>query len=74
VLRLKTVKIALVAVLATFCLAASEPSCSVMAQGSECSDGCKAAYGDCYKNSHNRGACEAQLQRCLQGCIAGKRG
>ena len=72
--RFKSVQVALVALLATLCLAASEPSCQVLAQGSECSDSCKAAYGDCYKGSHNRNACEAQLQRCLQGCIAGKRG
>jgi hypothetical protein len=74
VLRLKSVHIALVALLATLFLAASEPSCQVLAQGSECSDSCKAAYGECYKSSHNRSVCEGQLQRCLQGCIAGKRG
>jgi hypothetical protein len=74
VFRFKTVQIVLVAVVATLGIAASEPSCQVMAQSSECSDGCKAAYGECYKGSHNRNACEAQLQRCLQSCIAGKRG
>jgi hypothetical protein len=71
-------RITCIALVATLMLSASQPSCSVMAQvfaqGSECSDACKSAYGDCYKTNHNRGICEAQLQRCLQGCIAGKRG
>jgi hypothetical protein len=74
VFRIASVRVICVVGLATFLVAASEPSCAVMAQGSECSEACKAAYGECYKSSHNRGPCEAQLQRCLQGCIAGKRG
>ena len=46
---------------------ASDP-CS--AQGS-CSEGCRAAFSDCYRNTSNRAACESQLQRCLQGCVRG---
>jgi hypothetical protein len=71
---LRVLRVPLIAALSIVLLAASQPSCSVLAQGSECSEACKAAYGECYKSHHNRGACEAQLQRCLQGCIAGKRG
>ena len=37
-----------------------------------CSSGCKAAYGNCYKSTHDRSKCQAQLQRCLEGCIRGK--
>jgi hypothetical protein len=53
-------------------IGASVPTCAI-AQGSGCSDSCKAAYGACYKSTANRSACEAQLQRCLQGCLAAKR-
>ena len=38
-----------------------------------CSGGCKAAYGNCYKSTHDRAKCQGQLQRCLEGCIRGKR-
>ena len=37
-----------------------------------CSSGCKAAYGSCYKSTHDRAKCQVQLQRCLEGCIRGK--
>jgi hypothetical protein len=37
-----------------------------------CSGGCKAAYGSCYKSTHDRAKCQGQLQRCLEGCIHGK--
>jgi hypothetical protein len=47
------------------------PICGLRA--SSCSDGCKAAYGSCYKSSQDRAKCQAQLQRCLEGCIRGKR-
>lgn len=43
------------------------------AQGS-CSEGCRAAFSACYKSTSNRAACEAQLQRCLQGCLGSKGG
>lgn len=43
------------------------------AQGS-CSDGCRASFGACYKNTSNRAACESQMQRCLQGCLSGRGG
>ena len=38
-----------------------------------CSSGCKAAYGTCYKSTHDRTKCQGQLQHCLEGCIRGKR-
>jgi hypothetical protein len=53
---------------------AAVPTCTAFAQGSGCSQSCKAAYGDCYKSTQNRSACQTQLQRCLEGCIASKRG
>jgi hypothetical protein len=52
---------------------AATPSCSVNAQAG-CSGECRAAYGACYRATSNRAACEAHMQRCLQGCIASKRG
>ncbi len=58
----------LVALLLAGLLTASGPSCGI-AQGSGCSDHCKAAFGACYKSTANRAACEAQLQQCLEGCL-----
>jgi hypothetical protein len=52
---------------------AAAPSCSLSAQAG-CAGECRAAYGACYRSTSNRAACEAQMQRCLQGCIASKRG
>jgi hypothetical protein len=43
------------------------------AQGS-CSEGCRSAFAACYRSTSNRSACEGQLQRCLQGCLASKGG
>jgi hypothetical protein len=57
----------------TLAMGASVPVCPVAAQGAGCSEGCKAAFGACYKSTANRAACEAQLQRCLQGCISARR-
>jgi hypothetical protein len=57
-----------VAMAAMLAVGAAHPDCRVAAQGN-CSNDCKAAYGSCYKASQNRAACEAQLQRCLQGCM-----
>jgi len=37
-----------------------------------CSSSCKAAYGSCYKSTHDRAKCQSQLQRCLEGCIRSK--
>jgi hypothetical protein len=48
------------------------PCASALAQNL-CSGGCKAAYGNCYKSTHDRTKCQGQLQRCLEGCIRGKR-
>lgn len=55
-------------------LSASGSNCGVYAQGSGCSDNCKAAFGACYKSTANRAFCEMQLQRCLDGCLSSKRG
>ena len=38
-----------------------------------CSSTCRATYGNCYKKSQDRPKCQAQLQRCLEGCIRKKR-
>jgi hypothetical protein len=64
--------VALLAVVASLAAAAT-PICSAQAQGG-CAAECRAAYGSCYKSTANRAACESQMQRCLQGCIASKRG
>lgn len=48
------------------------PSCPAEAQGA-CSANCRAAYGSCYKSTQDRARCQAQLQRCLEGCIRSKR-
>lgn len=68
----RTVALVAIALMAVLLSQASTPSCAVAQSG--CSEQCKAAYGSCYKATANRAACEAQLQRCLQGCIAGKGG
>lgn len=68
----RTVALVAIALMAALLSQASIPSCAVAQSG--CSEQCKAAYGSCYKATANRAACEAQLQRCLQGCIAGKGG
>lgn len=68
----KIVMLAAIAV-STLAMASSVPLCPVAAQGASCSEGCKAAFGACYKSTANRAACEAQLQRCLQGCISARR-
>jgi hypothetical protein len=62
------------AVLLALLLSASGPPCVVQAQGSGCSEACKAAFGACYKSTANRNYCEMQLQRCLEGCLSSKRG
>ena len=54
-------------------LSASGPTCGVLAQGSGCSDACKAAFGACYKSTANRAACEMQLQHCLDNCLMSRR-
>jgi hypothetical protein len=54
-------------------LSASGPTCGLQAQGTGCSDQCRAAFGACYKATSNRAACEMQLQRCLDGCHMAKR-
>ncbi|MBX9591542.1 MAG: hypothetical protein K2X43_19810 [Hyphomonadaceae bacterium] len=40
---------------------------------SSCRSTCWEAYGACYKSTNNRQRCQAQLQRCLNGCIRSKR-
>jgi hypothetical protein len=44
------------------------PAAEINAQGS-CRATCWEAYGACYKSTSNRQRCQAQLQRCLDGCI-----
>jgi hypothetical protein len=66
-----TLLVAAAAVAASF-VGGAVPDCA-SAQGAGCAEGCRASYGDCYRATANRQACEAQLQRCLQGCIASKR-
>ena len=58
--------------LAVAIAALTMPPCLVRAEAS-CSTGCKAAYGACYKKSQDRSKCQAQWQRCLEGCIHSKR-
>ena len=58
--------------LAVALAALTMPPCLVRAEAS-CSTGCKAAYGACYKKSQDRSKCQAQWQRCLEGCIHSKR-
>jgi hypothetical protein len=56
--------------LAAVALVSPGSVCPAGAQSSEtCTNSCKAAFGACYKHTANRSACEAQLQRCLQGCL-----
>ncbi|MBO0741985.1 MAG: hypothetical protein J2P51_11230 [Hyphomicrobiaceae bacterium] len=70
--RRRTMLIATAGVFLAVALAAlMVPPCFVRAEGS-CSSGCKAAYGACYKKSQDRSKCQAQLQRCLEGCIRSK--
>ena len=48
------------------------PGSGACAEGS-CSSACRASYGNCYKTSQDRAKCQAQLQRCLEGCIQRRR-
>jgi hypothetical protein len=38
-----------------------------------CRSSCWTAYGHCYKATKSRERCQAQLQRCLDGCIRSRR-
>jgi hypothetical protein len=38
-----------------------------------CRANCWESYGACYKSTADRQRCQAQLQRCLNGCIRSKR-
>jgi hypothetical protein len=66
-------RIGFAALAATLLLLVGGSSVPCSAQGS-CSESCRAAYASCYRSTSNRSACEGQLQRCLQGCIASKGG
>ena len=71
---LKSLGIVTALVATSLIIGTAAPSCAVaQSPGAACSDSCKAAYGACYKSTANRAACEGQLQRCLQGCLATKR-
>jgi hypothetical protein len=72
-INIKSFGIAAAAAALMLLVGAANPSCSVQAQAG-CAGDCRAAYGACYRATSNRAACEAQLQRCMQGCIASKRG
>ncbi len=50
------------------------PAAEMLAQrAGSCRSSCWEAYGACYKSTSNRQRCQAQLQRCLDGCIRSKR-
>jgi hypothetical protein len=68
---IKRIGIAAVAAVLLLLVGGSSVPCS--AQGS-CSEGCRSAFASCYRSTSNRSACEGQLQRCLQGCVASKGG
>ena len=73
--RLTTLAVLTVIAVSGLLMGASAPSCAAfLAQGAGCGEACKAAYGSCYKSTANRAACEAQLQRCLEGCAGSKKG
>ena len=55
-------------------LSASGPWGRPQAQGTGCTEQCKAAFGACYKSTANRAVCEQQMQRCLERCIQSKHG
>lgn len=67
----RKIAIAAIAVVQLLFIGGSSVPCA--AQGS-CSEGCRAAFASCYRSTSNRSACEAQLQRCLQGCVATRGG
>ncbi len=71
-INIRSLGIATAAATLMLLVGAATPSCSVSAQAG-CAGECRAAYGACYRATSNRAACEAQMQRCLQGCIASKR-
>jgi hypothetical protein len=50
------------------------PAAEINAQGTHsCRTVCWEAYGACYKSTNNRQRCQAQLKRCLDGCLRRKR-
>jgi hypothetical protein len=50
------------------------PAAEMLAQrAGSCRSNCWESYGACYKSTSNRQRCQAQLQRCLDGCIRSKR-
>ena len=66
-------RIGIAAMVAGLMLLIGGTSVPCNAQGS-CSEGCRSAFSSCYRATSNRAACEGQLQRCLQGCLASKGG
>ena len=72
--RTRSFSKAIAVVAIALAVSASAPGCGVLAHGAGCTEACKAAFGSCYKSTANRAACEAQMQRCLEGCIQSKRG
>lgn len=43
------------------------------AQGEACTEGCRRQHSACLIRDKGSPACNSQLQRCLQNCLAGKR-
>lgn len=73
-IRMKSAGFATLTAAAMMMIGSAVAPVCVQAQGSGCVESCRASFGACYKATSNRAACEGQLQRCMQGCIASKRG
>ena len=43
------------------------------AQGEACTEGCRRQHSGCLIRDKGSPTCNAQLQRCLETCLAGKR-
>ncbi len=54
-------------------LGAATLSEQAAAQNNSCRQACWHTYGACYKATSSRARCQAQLKRCLDGCIRRKR-
>lgn len=45
----------------------------IVAQNNSCASACQAAHNRCRVETKGSPKCDEERQRCLQGCIAGKR-
>lgn len=50
-----------------------DPHPVVVAQASSCADRCRQQHNQCRIATKGARSCDAQLQRCLQGCLHSKR-